>query len=71
MNERVTAIRARKAKRWGVAMAIALAGSVVATSNTQAATEASSGAPKIGGTITVAIDATVGGHCFQNALAGG
>ena len=71
MNERVSAIRSRKAKHWGVALAIALAGSAVATSGVQAAPSAGSTAPKSGGTITVAIDGTVSGHCFPQALAGG
>ena len=70
MNQRVGAIRSRKAKNWGIAMAIALAGSVVATSGVQAA-PAATDAPKSGGSITVAIDGPVGGHCFSTALAGG
>ena len=70
MNQRVSAIRSRKAKNWGIAMAIALAGSVVATSGVQAA-PAATDAPKSGGSITVAIDGPVGGHCFSTALAGG
>ena len=51
-------------------MAIALAGSTVATSGVQAA-PAATDAPKSGGSITVAIDGPVGGHCFSTALAGG
>jgi peptide/nickel transport system substrate-binding protein len=71
MNERVSAIRSRKAKNWGIALAIALAGSAVATSGVQAAPTAGSAAPKTGGSITVAIDGSVAGHCFSTALAGG
>ena len=72
MNERVSAIRSRKAKHWSFALAIALAGSALATTGVQAAPSAgSSAAPKSGGTIVVAIDGSVAGHCFSTALAGG
>ena len=53
----------------GSALAAVLVGTVVSGSATQAASKPA--AVKKGGVITVAIDGGVGGHCFQNALAGG
>ena len=57
------------AKVVGSALAAVLIGTVVSGSGTQAASRPA--AVKTGGFITVAIDGGVGGHCFQNALAGG
>ena len=57
------------AKVVGSALAAVLIGTVVSGSGTQAASKPA--AVKMGGFITVAIDGGVGGHCFQNALAGG
>ncbi len=69
MIEMVNANRSRRAKRWGVALAAVLVGTVVSSSSTQAASKPA--VTKKGGFITVAIDGGVSGHCFQNALAGG
>lgn len=57
------------AKVVGSALAAVLIGTVVSGSGTQAASKPA--AVKKGGFITVGIDGGVGGHCFQNALAGG
>jgi peptide/nickel transport system substrate-binding protein len=70
MKEHGSAVRSRRVKRWGVAIAIAVAGSAVATSGTQAASSSPS-KPKYGGEIKVAIDGNIAGFCFQNALPGG
>jgi peptide/nickel transport system substrate-binding protein len=51
-------------------IAVAVAGSVVATSSGQAASKTSSTA-KRGGEATYGIDAAISGWCFQNALSGG
>jgi ABC-type transport system substrate-binding protein len=69
MKNRVKANRSRMAKVVGSALAAVLIGTVVSGSGTQAASRPA--AVKTGGFITVAIDGGVGGHCFQNALAGG
>jgi ABC-type transport system substrate-binding protein len=69
MKNRVNANRSRMAKVVGSALAAVLIGTVVSGSGTQAASKPA--AVKTGGFITVAIDGGVGGHCFQNALAGG
>jgi ABC-type transport system substrate-binding protein len=70
MKEHGSTIRSRRVRRWGVAIAIAVAGSAVATSGTQAAST-SPNKPKMGGEIKVAIDGVISGFCFQQALAGG
>jgi ABC-type transport system substrate-binding protein len=70
MKEHGSTVRSRRVKRWGVAIAIAVAGSAVATSGTQAASSSPS-KPKYGGEIKVAIDGNIAGFCFQNALPGG
>jgi ABC-type transport system substrate-binding protein len=70
MKEHGSTIRSRRVRRLGVAMAIAVAGSAVATSGTQAATS-NPNKPKYGGEIKVAIDGNIAGFCFQNALPGG
>jgi ABC-type transport system substrate-binding protein len=70
MKEHGSTIRSRRVKRWGVAMAIAVAGSAVATSGTQAASS-NPNKPKYGGEIKVALDGNIAGFCFQNALPGG
>ena len=69
MKNRVNANRSRMAKVVGSALAAVLIGTVVPGGVTQAASKPA--AVKTGGFITVAIDGGVGGHCFQNALAGG
>lgn len=63
-------LRSRRIRRWGAVIAVAVAGSVVATSTGQAASRTSS-KPKTGGSITYGIDATISGWCFANALSGG
>lgn len=70
MKDRTLSLRSRRARRWGAAVAVALAGSVVATSTGQAAPQSAS-TPKSGGEATYAIDAAISGWCFQNALGGG
>lgn len=69
MKEMTVVHRSRRAKRWGVALSTVLLGTAITSGTSQAATKPS--AVKTGGFITVAIDGGVGGHCFQNALAGG
>lgn len=69
MKHKVRANRSRMAKVVGSALAAVLIGTVVSGSGTQAASKPA--AVKKGGFITVGIDGGVGGHCFQNALAGG
>ena len=54
-------------RRWGAAVAVAIAGSVVATSTGQAASKTSS-TPKSGGEIIYGIANNIGGWCFANAL---
>jgi len=68
MKEMVTAIRSRKAKRLGLALAIALTGTMVSSTTTHARAPQKS---KSGGEITVAIDGTIAGFCFSTAMAGG
>ncbi len=60
-------LRSRRIRRWGAAVAVAVAGSVVATSTGQAASKTSS-TPKSGGEITYGIANNIGGWCFANAL---
>lgn len=64
-------VRSRMAKRLGAAVAVALLGSTVAATGSQAATRPEAGAPKYGGTVTMLIDGSIAGHCFANALPGG
>jgi ABC-type transport system substrate-binding protein len=71
MKSQGKAVRSRMAKRLGVAVAVALLGSTVAATGSQAATRPEAGAPKYGGTVTMLIDGSIAGHCFQNALPGG
>ncbi|MFM8795133.1 MAG: ABC transporter substrate-binding protein [Acidimicrobiales bacterium] len=56
-------------KKWGVALAVALTASAMATT-TQAAGKPSA-KPKQGGEITYGIQSTISGWCFSNALEGG
>ncbi|MEY2967777.1 MAG: hypothetical protein RIQ64_404 [Actinomycetota bacterium] len=70
MTDRAVSLRSRRIRRWGAVIAVAVAGSVVATSTGQAASKTSA-APKRGGSITYGIDATISGWCFANALSGG
>ena len=69
MKEMGRTSRSRLVKVMGSALAAVLVGTLVSGSATQAAPKP--GAVKTGGFITVGIDGTVGGHCFNNALAGG
>ena len=69
MKEMGRTSRSRLVKVMGSALAAVLVGTLVSGSATQAASKPA--AVKKGGFITVAIDGGVGGHCFQNALAGG
>ena len=62
--------RSRRAKRWGVALAAVLVGTMVSSSATQAANRAPSKS-KYGGEIVQAIDGTIAGFCFSHALPGG
>ena len=62
--------RSRGAKRWGVALAAVLVGTMVSSSATQAANRAPSKS-KYGGEVIQAIDGTIAGFCFSNALPGG
>ena len=71
METQGRAVRSRMAKRLGAAVAVALLGSTVAATGSQAATRPEAGAPKYGGTVTMLIDGSIAGHCFQNALPGG
>lgn len=71
MKSQGKAVRSRMAKRLGAAVAVALLGSTVAATGSQAATRPEAGAPKYGGTVTMLIDGSIAGHCFQNALPGG
>ena len=70
MNQMSVANRSRRAKRWGVALAAVLVGTMVSSSATQAANRAPSKS-KYGGEIVQAIDGTIAGFCFSNALPGG
>ena len=64
-------VRARMAKRLGAAVAVALLGSTVAATGSQAAPRPDATAPKYGGEVTILIDGNIAGHCFSNALPGG
>jgi len=68
MKEMVNANRSRRAKRLGFAVAIALTGTLVSGTATQARSLQKA---KSGGEITVAIDGSLAGFCYQTALAGG
>ena len=70
MNQMSVANRSRRAKRWGVALAAVLVGTMVSSSATQAANRAPSKS-KCGGEVVQAIDGTIAGFCFSNALPGG
>jgi peptide/nickel transport system substrate-binding protein len=70
MNQMSVANRSRGAKRWGVALAAVLVGTMVSSSASQAASRAPSKS-KYGGEIVQAIDAVISGFCFSNALPGG
>lgn len=69
MKKMSNANRSRKAQGLGVGLAAILLGTMVASSATAA--PSAPPAPKYGGEITVAIDATITGFCFANALPGG
>ena len=71
MNQRESSLRSRRVKRWAAAVAVAVAGSVVATTTSQAASKTSSAKPKKGGEIVYGIDANIGGWCFPQALSAG
>jgi ABC-type transport system substrate-binding protein len=58
-------------KRLAAALSVALIGSTLAATGSQAAPKPEAGAPKYGGSITMLIDGTIAGHCFANALPGG
>lgn len=58
-------------KRLGAALSVALIGSTLAATGTQAAPKPDATAPKYGGSVTMLIDGSIAGHCFQNALPGG
>ena len=64
-------IRSRMTKRLAAALSVALIGSTLAATGSQAAPKPEAGAPKYGGSITMLIDGTIAGHCFANALPGG
>jgi ABC-type transport system substrate-binding protein len=64
-------IRSRMTKRLGAALSVALIGSTLAATGSQAAPKPEAGAPKYGGTVTMLIDGSIAGHCFANALPGG
>lgn len=68
MKEMVTANRSRRAKRLGLAVAIALTGTLVSGTATHARSPQKA---KSGGEINVAIDGQLAGFCFSTALAGG
>ena len=70
MTQMSVASRSRRAKRWGVALAAVLVGTMVSSSATQAANRAPSKS-KYGGEVVQAIDGTIAGFCFSNALPGG
>ncbi len=58
-------------KRLGAALSVALIGSTLAATGSQAAPKPEAGAPKMGGEVTVLIDGPIAGHCFGDALPGG
>ena len=68
MKEMATANRSRRAKRLGLAVAIALTGTLVSGTATHARSPQKA---KSGGEINVAIDGQLAGFCFSTALAGG
>ena len=70
MNQMSVANRSRRAKRWGIALAAILVGTMVSSSATQAANRAPAKS-KYGGEIVQAIDGTIAGFCFSHALPGG
>lgn len=70
MNQMSVANRSRRARRWGVAVAAVLVGTMVSSSATQAANSTPSKS-KYGGEVVQAIDGTIAGFCFSNALPGG
>jgi peptide/nickel transport system substrate-binding protein len=71
MKSQGKVIRSRMTKRLGAAISVALIGSTIAASGSQAAPKPEAGAPKYGGTVTMLIDGSIAGHCFQQALPGG
>jgi ABC-type transport system substrate-binding protein len=71
MKERETSVRSRRMKRWGGALVVALAGTAVAGTGVSASPKADATTPKMGGEVTMLIDGSIAGHCFQNALPGG
>ena len=64
-------IRSRMTKRLGAALSVALIGSTLAATGSQAAPKPDAATPKYGGEVTMLIDGSIAGHCFQNALPGG
>ncbi len=68
MKEMVTAIRSRRVKSLGLAVAITLTGTLVSGTATHARSPQKA---KSGGEVTVAIDGTIAGFCFNTAMAGG
>jgi len=68
MKEMATANRSRRAKRLGLAVAIALTGTLVSGTATHARSPQKA---KSGGEINVAIDGQIAGFCFSTAMAGG
>ena len=58
-------------RKWAIAVAATLTGSLLATSGLSASGRPSAATPKSGGILEYAIDATVSGWCFQQALSGG
>lgn len=71
MKSEGKAIRSRMAKRLGAAVSVALLGTTLAATSSQAAPRPDATAPKYGGEVTILIDGNIAGHCFSNALAGG
>ena len=71
MKSQGKVVRSRMTKRLGAAVSVALIGSTLAATGSQAAPKAESGAPKYGGSVTMLIDGSIAGHCFQQALPGG
>jgi len=71
MKSQGKVVRSRMTKRLGAALSVALIGSTLAATGSQAAPKAEAGAPKYGGTVTMLIDGSIAGHCFGNALPGG
>ncbi len=68
MKEMATANRSRRAKRLGLAVAIALTGTLVSGTATHARSPQKA---KSGGEVTIAIDGQIAGFCFSTAMAGG